>query len=512
VGARAIRRLLIANRGEIAVRIARACRALDIVPIAVASEADRGALHTRVATETVVIGPAAPAASYLDGDHLVRAAIERRCDAIHPGYGFLSQSPRFAEAVEGAGLIFVGPPAEAMRLMGDKIASRKAMSAAGVPVVPGYEGTGDEDAEVFRRVAAGIGYPVLVKAAGGGGGRGMRVALSPEELGQALDSARSEARKAFGDPRLFLEKVVEDARHVEVQVLADRHGRFVHLFERECSIQRRFQKIVEESPSPTLDARLRAEIGATAVAAARACGYVSAGTVEFLIDRDRRFHFLEMNTRIQVEHGITEMVTGVDIVQAQIRIAEGGPLSLRQEDVRPAGHAIECRVNAEDPSRQFAPSSGRVPVVSFPDGPGIRVDTGVESGDVVSPHYDSLIAKIMVHAGDRAAAIAGMEETLSRTAVLGVETNLPYLRAILAHPIFRAGEATTEFSARALGDWKPAADPIPEETAVVAAMAEILGVTSGHGAAPGADGEGPDQDADLYSAWSRADRFRVGGG
>ncbi len=511
MGDRAIRRLLIANRGEIAVRVARACRALGVVPVAVASEADRGALHTRVAAETVVIGPAAPAASYLNVERLVRAAQERRCDAIHPGYGFLSQSPRFAEAVESAGLIFVGPPAQAMRLMGDKIASRRAMAGGGVPVVPGYEGTGDEDAETLRREAASIGYPILVKAAGGGGGRGMRVARTARELAAAVDSARNEARKAFGDPRLFLEKVVEDARHVEVQILADRHGGYLHLYERECSVQRRFQKIVEESPSPALDAGLRDALGAAAVAAARACGYVNAGTVEFLLDRDRRFHFLEMNTRIQVEHGVTEMVTGVDIVQAQIGIAQGAPLPLRQEEVRTRGHAIECRVNAEDPSRQFAPSSGRVLVVSFPERPGVRVDAGVESGDVVSSHYDSLIAKIMVHAGDRAAAIAGMEETLARTAVLGVETNLPYLRAILAHPIFRSGEATTEFTDRALAGWRSAGGPVPDETVIATAVAEAVGAASFRHAAPGVP-EDANQESDRYSAWSRADCFRVGAG
>ncbi len=511
MGARPIHRLLIANRGEIAVRIARACRNLGIVPVAVASEADRGAFHTRVAAETVFIGPAAPAESYLDIDRLVGAARERRCDAVHPGYGFLSQNSRFAEAVEGAGLIFVGPPPQAMRLMGDKIASRRAMAAAGVPVVPGYEGAGDESEEVFGDEAGRIGYPVLVKAAGGGGGRGMRVVHTPEELRPALDSARREALKAFGDPRLFLEKVVEDARHIEMQILADAHGRYVHLFERECSIQRRFQKMVEESPSPLVDAGLRAQMGDAAIAAAHACGYVNAGTVEFLIGRDRRFFFLEMNTRIQVEHGVTELVTGVDIVQAQIRIAAGEPLPLRQRDVRQEGHALECRVNAEDPSREFAPSSGRVLLACFPGGPGIRVDAGVETGDLVSPYYDSLIAKILVHAGERAAALATMDEALARTAVLGVETNVPYLRAILAHPAFRAGEATTEFTARELGGWRPAAGPVPDETLAVAALAEALGATSGSRAGAGAHaGAAGDDDADAYSPWARADHFRPG--
>ena len=511
MGARPIRRLLIANRGEIAVRIARACRGLGIDPIAVASEADRGAFHTRVAAETVFVGPAAPAESYLDIDRLLRAGRERRCDAIHPGYGFLSQNPRFAEAVEGAGLIFVGPPPQAMRLMGDKIAARRAMAAAGVTVVPGYEGAGDESEEAFKNEAGRIGYPVLVKAAGGGGGRGMRVVHEPDELGPALDGARREALKAFGDARLFLEKVVEDARHIEVQILADGRGRYVHLFERECSIQRRFQKMIEESPSPLVDVGLRAQMADAAIAAARACGYVNAGTVEFLVGRDGDFFFLEMNTRIQVEHGVTELLTGVDIVQAQIRIAAGEPLTLRQQDVRQDGHALECRLNAEDPSRAFSPSSGRVLLASFPEGPGIRVDAGVETGDLVSPYYDSLIAKVLVHAGDRAAAIAIMQEALARTAVLGVETNVPYLRAILAHPVFRAGEATTEFTARQLGGWRPVAGPVPDEALAVAGLAEALGATIGFGAGAGANvGAASDDDADVYSPWARADRFRAG--
>ncbi|HKB08363.1 MAG TPA: biotin carboxylase N-terminal domain-containing protein, partial [Candidatus Polarisedimenticolia bacterium] len=417
--ARTITRLLIANRGEIAVRIAHACRALDVVPVAVVSEADRGALHSRVAAETVLIGPAPAAESYLRVDRLIAAARERRCEAIHPGYGFLSQSAEFAEAVEGAGLVFIGPPPAAMRLMGDKIAARRTMTGAGVPVVPGFEGTGDEAEPVFRKEADRIGYPILVKAAGGGGGRGMRVVRSPEGLGAALESARREAQRGFGDPRLFLEKAIEGAHHVEVQVLADGRGGCVHLFERDCSLQRRFQKIVEESPSPLVDDALRDEMGRAAVAAARACGYVNAGTIEFLVGPDLRPYFLEMNTRIQVEHPVTEMVTGIDLVQAQIRIASGEPLPVRQEDVVRRGHALECRVNAEDPGRGFMPSTGRLLLAAFPSGDGIRVDAGVATGDTVSPHYDALLAKIIVHAADRPASLNLMRETLAKTAILG---------------------------------------------------------------------------------------------
>ena len=504
---RPITRLLIANRGEIAVRIARACRALGIVPVAVASEADDGALHTRVAAETVAIGPAPAALSYLRIGGIIEAARERRCEAVHPGYGFLAQNAEFAEAVERAGLVFIGPSASAIRLMGDKIAARRAMVAAGVPVVPGHEGTGDEDVASLRREADTIGYPVLVKAAGGGGGRGMRVARAPDDLEGAVESARREAQKSFGDARVFLEKSIEEARHVEVQILADAHGGCIHLFERECSIQRRFQKILEESPSPLLDARLREDMGNAAVAAARACGYVSAGTIEFLVGRDRRFFFLEMNTRIQVEHPVTEMVTGVDLVRAQIRIASGEPLTLRQEDVHQDGHALECRVNAEDPGRGFAPSAGRILFASFPSGPGVRVDAGVGTGDVVSPYYDSLLAKIIVHAGERPATVERMREALGRTVVLGVDTNLPFLKTILAHPVFLSGEATTSFVERELAGWRPPATGLTDEVLIAAALADTLRQAEEPAApVPGAD----EEETDRHSPWGRLDGFRTG--
>ena len=507
---RPIRRLLIANRGEIAVRVARACRGLGIIPVAVASDADRAALHVRQAAETVRIGPAPPSESYLRGDRLIEAARERRCDAIHPGYGFLSQSAGFAEAVAEAGLIFVGPPAAAMRLMGDKIAARRAMTAAGVPVVPGFEGRGDEDEVTLGREASRIGYPVLVKAAGGGGGRGMRVAESPEALPEAIRAARRETGKAFGDTRLFLEAQIREARHVEVQVLADSAGGCVHLFERECSIQRRFQKLVEESPSPLLDPALRQEMGEAAVRAARACGYVNAGTIEFLVGADRRFHFLEMNTRIQVEHPVTEFVTGLDLVALQIRIASGETLPFTQADLRQAGHAIECRVNAEDPARGFLPASGRVLLAAFPEGPSIRVDRGVETGDVVSPHYDSLLAKVIVHAPDRPGAIRLMEQALERTAILGVETSLSYLKAILAHPVFRAGHATTAFVDRDMASWRPSGAAPADEVLILAALSEVLPGVAEDGAARGVPGEGDADDLDFESPWSRSDRFRPG--
>jgi len=509
---RPIRKLLIANRGEIAARIALAAHELGISTVAVASEADRGALHTRVAHETVVIGGAPAKESYLDPVKVIRAAIERRCDAIHPGYGFLAQSAHMAEQVERAGLIWVGPPASAIRLMGDKTAARKSMRAAGVPIVPGFESLDPVDDATLLREAEAIGLPLMVKAAAGGGGRGMRVVRAASETADALASARREAEKAFGDGRLFLERYVEDARHVEVQVLADAHGGCLHLLERECSIQRRHQKIVEEAPSPLLDEALRDAMGQAAVRAALACGYVNAGTIEFLVGKDRAFYFLEMNTRIQVEHPVTEMITGVDIVKAQLRVAMGEHLRWRQEEIRARGHAIECRLNAEDPAQGFLPSQGRVLLASFPKGPGVRVDQGYESGDQVSMHYDSLMAKIVVHAEDRAQAIQRMERALAETAVLGIETNRDYLRAILTHPVFRAGEATTAFVEREMAGWAPdAQDGVSRDDALIAAAVSEALLAGGVGARPASGAASVASGGGVAAGpWTRADGFRPG--
>jgi acetyl-CoA carboxylase biotin carboxylase subunit len=503
-----MKKLLIANRGEIAVRVARAARELGIATVAVASEADRAALHARTADEVVEIGPAPARESYLRADRLIEVARERGCDAVHPGYGFLSQSAAFADAVARAGLVFVGPPAAAIRLMGDKTAARRTMAAAGVPIVPGDAGEGTLDPAALARAAAETGFPVLLKAAAGGGGKGMRIVRAAGELAAAAESARREAEKAFGDGRLFVEKWIEDARHVEIQVLADAHGACVHLFERECSVQRRYQKIVEESPSPALDAALRARMGEAAVAAARACGYVNAGTIEFLLGRDRSFYFLEMNTRLQVEHPVTELVTGVDIVEWQLRIAAGEPLGFGQADLVRRGHAIECRVNAEDPGADFAPSTGRVLLAAWPGGPGVRVDAGVETGDEVPIHYDPLIAKVIVHAETRTGAIRRMEEALARTAVLGISTNIGYLRAVLAHPVFREGEATTSFVTRELAAWRP--PPAEPGDAALAAMAIAEVLAADHAANGGAPVDAAA--GDRTSPWARADGYRVGGG
>jgi len=504
---REIKTVLIANRGEIAVRVARACRELGIESVVVASEADRGALHTRVADRVIEIGPGPAVESYLRTDRVLAAAAECGADAIHPGYGFLSQSAEFADAVEAAGFAFVGPSGDSMRLMGDKTSARRAMAAAGVPIVPGFEGEGDEDVETLRVEAIRIGFPLLVKAAAGGGGRGMRIVRAADELDEALDSARREAEKAFSNGRLFLERYLEGARHVEIQVLADGHGRCLHLLERECSIQRRYQKIVEESPSPMLDPAWRARMGQAAVRASEACGYVGAGTVEFLALQSGEFFFLEMNTRLQVEHPVTELLVGLDIVAWQLRVAAGEALPWSQEEIVGQGHAIECRVNAEDPGTDFVPSTGHVRLAVFPSGPGVRVDQGFESGDEVPIHYDSLLAKIIVHAEDRDAAMRRMRAALESSAVLGIRTNLEYLKSILDHEVFVRGEATTAFVTEHMQDWEssaPDGSEPPEEALVAMALSEFLGRGGGAVAS-----DGPES-GDASSPWDVPDGWRAG--
>ena len=442
-----IRRLLVANRGEIAVRVMRACRERGIAPIAVHSSIDRGALHVRAADEAIEIGGPAPAESYLRIDAILEAAARTRADAIHPGYGFLSENATFAEACRDAGVIFVGPPPEAITAMGSKLGARERMERAGVPVVPGATPADQTDAGI-RAAALHIGLPVVVKASAGGGGKGMRVVTDLAALDESIAAARREATRAFGDGTLYVERRVERPRHVEIQIFADSHGGCVHLFERECSIQRRHQKIVEETPSPALTPAVRARMGEAAVAAARAAGYVNAGTIEFLLEGtgdDARFYFLEMNTRLQVEHAITEAVTGVDLVHAQLAVADGGPLPWTQASLMPRGHAIEVRLCAEDPEQGFLPQAGRLLACRFPDAPGLRVDAGFERGDAIPVHYDSLIAKLVAHAATREAAIARLAAALRRTLVFGVRTNATLLARILAHPRFIAGDVDTGF-------------------------------------------------------------------
>ncbi len=497
----AFKKILIANRGEIAVRVIRACREMGIHSIAVYSEADRDAPHVRMADEAVDIGPAPASESYLSIPRVIQAARATGAEAIHPGYGFLSEKAEFAHAARDAGLVFIGPSPEAINAMGDKAEARARMQARGVPIVPGYQDKDDD--ESLARAAERLRYPVLIKAAAGGGGKAMKIVREPGELAELAASARREAQNAFGDPHLFLEKYIENGRHIEFQVLADARGNTLHLFERECSIQRRHQKIVEETPSPLLDEALRTWMGTAAVEAARAVGYENAGTVEFIVDPARReFFFLEMNTRLQVEHPITEMVTGLDLVQWQIRIASGEALPFNQADLSQRGHAIECRVYAEDPANQFLPSTGCLLQVVEPRGPGIRVDSGVTTGGEVTVYYDPMLAKVIVAAETREAAIRRMQTALRDYVVLGVTTNLDFLRAVLAHPEFQAGRATTTFIERYLPEWQPDNGAFIPEALLAAALAEMQTPAPAMGTTQGIN--------DPYSPWLRSDGFRLG--
>ncbi|HEY2945056.1 MAG TPA: biotin carboxylase N-terminal domain-containing protein [Vicinamibacteria bacterium] len=457
-------KILIANRGEIAVRVARTCRVMGIPTVAVYSEADRDALHTREADEAVLVGPAEAARSYLDIDALLAAAQRTGADAVHPGYGFLSQNADFAEAVARAGLTFIGPPPAVHRAMGDKQAARRRMAAAGVPVVPGYDGDDQSDGALLA-AARSIGWPVILKPSRGGGGKGMRVVRRTEDFASALAASRREAHAAFGDERMVLERYVEKPRHVEVQVLGDMHGHLVHLFERECSIQRRHQKIVEETPSPALAPGPRAALWAAGVAAARAAAYVNAGTVEFLLAPDGAFYFLEVNTRLQVEHTVTEAITGLDLVRLQIGVAAGRALPFGPDEVCAQGHALECRLYAEDPDHDDRPSPGRILHQADPDGPGVRFDSGVATGSEVTVHYDPLLAKLVTWGRDRDEAVQRMRAALRRTVVLGVTTNLARLQAIVDHPAFRAGALHTGFIDEHLAGATLPVGPPPEALA-----------------------------------------------
>ncbi|MGQ9512056.1 acetyl-CoA carboxylase biotin carboxylase subunit [Thermodesulfitimonas sp.] len=440
-------KILIANRGEIALRIIRACKELGIKTVIVYSEADRESLPVRLADEAFCIGPPPATKSYLNIANIVSVAEVVGAEAIHPGYGFLAENASFAEICLNYGITFIGPPVVALEKMGAKAVARKTVAEAGVPVVPGSEGVIRDPADALA-LAREIGYPVLIKASAGGGGRGMRVVHNQAELERALKSAQAEAEAAFGNQEVYLEKYVEEPRHIEFQVLGDQQGNIVYLGERDCSIQRRNQKLLEEAPSVALTPALRKKMGEAAVRAARAVGYYSAGTVEFLLDKHNNFYFIEMNTRIQVEHPVTEMVTGRDLVKEQIRIAAGEPLGYRQADIRIEGWAIECRINAEDPVRNFAPCPGRVATYLPPGGPGIRVDSAVYSGYVIPPYYDSLIAKLIAWGRDREEAIARMERALEEFIIEGVPTTIPFHRRVLQNAFFRRGEVYTNFVQR----------------------------------------------------------------
>ena len=468
------KKVLIANRGEIAVRVIRACRDLGIRSAVVFSEADRGALHVRLADEAYHIGPPPSAESYLVIDKILDVARKSGAEAIHPGYGFLAENARFAGACEDAEIVFIGPPPNAIEMMGDKMAARKAMLAANVSVVPGTEEPVEREEQAVN-IAKKIGFPILIKAAAGGGGKGMRIVAEESEIKSGVRGARSEAKSAFGDDRIYIEKYLARPRHIEIQVIADSHGNYVYLGERECSIQRRHQKVIEEAPSPAyggMDEAMRKRMGEAAVAAAKAAGYVNAGTVEFLADQDKNFYFLEMNTRLQVEHPVTELITGIDLAVEQIRVASGEKLSFGQDDVKIRGHSIECRIYAEDPSSGFLPSTGFLRGYREPSGPGIRVDSGVYEGAEISVYYDPMISKLLSFGEDRKQAIARMLRALKEYRISGVANNIEFHTDILVHPEFVAGNLSTHFIDEY---YQPAEEPvseIKEAAAVAAALTE----------------------------------------
>ena len=496
-------KLLIANRGEIACRVARTARRMGLKTVAVYSEADKDAMHAAFADEAHAIGGAAARESYLAIPKIIAAARASGAEAVHPGYGFLSENAGFAEACAEAGLIFVGPPPSAIRAMGDKAASKALMEKTGVPVVPGYHGAA-QDEKTLASEARRIGFPVLIKASAGGGGKGMRVVERAEDLAAAVQSAKREAKAAFGDDRVLIEKYLLRPRHVEVQVFADTHGHTLHLFERDCSIQRRYQKVIEEAPAPGLDAGLRRRLHEAAVAAARAVGYVGAGTVEFIVAGDF-FAFMEMNTRLQVEHPVTEAITGLDLVEWQLRVAAGEPLPLEQSQLRANGHAIEARLYAEDPARDFLPATGRLQELVPPaEGPDIRIDTGVRRGDRIGIDYDPMIAKLIVHGEDRPAAVRRLASALADYRVAGVTTNREFLLRVATHPAYAAGELDTGFIARHRMDLIPAPTPAPQMALAAASLARALR----QAAAARAQAETL---ADPWSPWSRRDGWRLNG-
>jgi len=507
VAAPRIRKVLIANRGEIACRVIRACRELDIKTVAVFSDADREAVHVRMADEAVALGPAPARESYLVADKLIGAVRATRADAVHPGYGFLSENADFAEAVAATGAVFIGPPPSAIRAMGGKTSARALMQAAGVPVVPGdngQDGRGFASAAEAKAAAARIGYPVLLKAAAGGGGRGMRLVASEDKLEAALESARREAKGAFADDAVYLEKAIVRPRHIEVQVFGDTHGNVVHLHERDCSIQRRNQKVIEEASSPVIDDELRRRMGEVAVRAARSVGYVGAGTIEMLFDSAARsFYFLEMNTRLQVEHPVTELITGVDLVRWQLAVAEGAPLPMTQEAIPRRGAAIECRVYAED-AVKFLPSPGTITSLRVPAGPGIRDDSGVVAGSVISVHYDPMISKLCAYGATRAEAIDRMRRALAEYHVGGIRTNLAFHRRVMRHPAFIAGEYDTGFIERHKAELMPPA--LDEETEAFAAIGAALAAREAQPAAA----QALDTSAVQPTEWRRGVRFPNG--
>jgi acetyl-CoA carboxylase biotin carboxylase subunit len=494
-------KVLVANRGEIAVRIIKACQEMGIKTVAVYSEADRHSPHVELADESINLGDPTPSESYLNIAKIIKSAINAKAEAIHPGYGFLAENPDFAKACVDSGITFIGPTPEVIRLMGDKIEAKKTIAQAKVPVIPGYHGV-KQDLPTLLKEGEKIGFPLLVKATAGGGGKGMRIVHSQSELEQSIESAKREAKSAFGNDSVFLEQYIDKPRHIEFQILADEHGNVIHLFERECSIQRRHQKIIEETPSPALTPALRETMGQAAVAAAKTVGYTNAGTIEFMVDGKRNFYFMEMNTRLQVEHPITEATTGVDLVKWQLRIASGMPLTLKQSDITQRGHALECRIYAEDPSNGFLPSIGTLEKVEIPIGPNIRNDTGVETEFSVSPYYDPMLAKLTVSSETRTESIEKMRWALSHYVVLGVTTNISFLKKVLEHPEFLKGNITTHFIDDHFKEWLVTKQGLPLDALIALAVYDSLHTQRQERVRY--------KEADPHSPWRHVGRWRMG--
>jgi acetyl-CoA carboxylase biotin carboxylase subunit len=499
------KKILIANRGEIAVRIIKGCREMGMSTVAVYSDVDRKSLHVQAADETVCVGPAPAVDSYLNMGRILKAARDTGAEAIHPGYGFLAENAVFVRMCEDAGIIFIGPNSKAMDLVGDKVRSRQTMETAGIPIIPGMKGIHKSVAE-YPAEAEKIGYPVMIKASAGGGGKGMRVVTDKKDLKDAIQAGRRESKSAFGDESVYLEKYIEEPRHVEFQVLADNFGNVVHLFERECSIQRRHQKIVEESPSQALDPELRAKMGETAKKVIEVSGYNNAGTVEFLLDKNKDFYFLEVNARLQVEHPVTELITGVDLVHQQIKIAGGERLSLVQEKLEQRGHAIECRIYAEDPINNFLPSSGKVLYFKEPSGPGVRHDGGIYSGAEVPIYYDPILAKLIVWADNRDLACRRMIDALNDYVILGIKTSIDFLKAVIGHPQFLAGQTTTGFIGKHFTGWEGREKS--EEAERMALLGAAFDVMNSSFARTGPSG----LKRAACTPWDTLGKWRIGGG
>jgi acetyl-CoA carboxylase biotin carboxylase subunit len=495
------KKVLIANRGEIAVRIIKACQEMGIKTVAVYSEVDRHSLHVQLADESVNLGDPTPSESYLNIPKIIESAQNVGAEAIHPGYGFLAENPDFAKACGDSGIKFIGPTPEVIRLMGDKIEAKKTIAHANVRVIPGYHGV-KQDLTTLTKEGKKIGFPLLVKATAGGGGKGMRIVLSERELEQSIESAKRESKSAFGNDSVFLEQYIDKPRHIEFQILADEHGKVIHLFERECSIQRRHQKIIEETPSPVITKQLREKMGKAAVAAAEAVGYTNAGTIEFMVDGKLNFYFMEMNTRLQVEHPVTEATTGVDLAKWQLRIASGMELTLKQEEITQRGHALECRIYAEDPSNRFLPSIGTLEKVELPQGPNIRNDTGVEANYQVSPYYDPMLAKLIVSSENREESINKMIWALSHYVILGVTTNISFLKKVLDHEQFRKGHITTHFIDEYFRDWTVAKEGLPLDAIISLAVYDALHTQRQE--------DVRFKEADPHSPWQHVGRWRMG--